>query len=103
MILDNVNVSAEISFPEKNSKNKLTMQSMNLLCKKLNFYNFMELKELDSNQILVYLDEIKSNFIREKISPYTCGITLYNLVIYYIYLILEIISDKFNEKNYNIF
>ena len=102
VILDNVNVSAEISFPEKNSKNKLTMQSMNLLCKKLNIYNFIELKELDSNQILVYLDEIKSHFIREKISPYTCGITLYNLVIYYINLILEIISDKFNEKNYNI-
>ena len=101
--LDNVDVNIEISFPEKNWKNELSMQYINLLYKKLNIYNFNELKELDSDKILNYLNDIKFHLMIEPISPNLCGTILYSYIINNINLILEIILDKFKkEKNYNI-
>ena len=101
--LDNTDVGIEISFPENNWKNKYAMQSVNSLCKRLKNYNFFELKELDNNKILIYLNDIKYDLMLEKISPYLCGTVLYNFIINNINLILEIISDKFKkEKNHDI-
>ena len=57
--LINENIFDEIIFPEKIDKNKLTMQKSYLLCQLLNKYNFYELKDIDNNKLLIYLEEVK--------------------------------------------
>ena len=102
--LINENIFDEIIFPEKINKNKITMKKTYLLCQLLNKYNFFELKDIDNNKFLTYLEEIKNTLIIENgISPYSCGITLYNSIVNNINLILEINSKKFKQKNENLF
>jgi len=100
---DDINICVQTSFLENNEKNKSILKEIYLLNQKLNKYNFIELKEMDNHQIIIYLKEVidilkMGNFI----SPYGCGIINYNMIINNLVLIIEIISNKFNDKKDNI-
>ena len=100
---DDINICVKTSFLENNEKNKLIMKEIYLLNQKLNKYNFIELKEMDNRQIITYLKEIIDILkMRNDISPYGCGIINYNMIINNLALIIEIISNKFNDKKDNI-
>ena len=88
----------DICFPEKNMENKIIIEKIYLLTQKLNDYNFVDLKEMDNKKALSYLKEINDILNNIYISPYNLGLSHYNLIINNLFMIIEIISDKFNDK-----
>ena len=100
---DDIDFCVETSFLEKNKQNTLILKEIYILNQKLSKYNFIELKEMDNHQIMAYLKEIIDILkMGNDISPYECGIVNYNMIINHLVLIIEIISNKFNDKKDNI-
>ena len=100
---DDINFYVENCFLENNRQNKLIMKEIYLLSQKLNKYNFIELKDMDNNKIIAYLKEIIDILkMKNDISPFGCGIINYNMIINNIILIIEIISNKYNDNKNNI-
>ena len=89
----------ETCFLYKSEENELVMKEIYLLSQLLNKYNYIELKEMNNNEIITYLKEI-IDILKPKniISPYICGIINYKLIINNLQLILELISNKFNSE-----
>ena len=89
------------SFILNNDDTILQMKNSYIINQLLNKYSFQELKDMDSEKILFYFNEIKDNIIEHKINIESLGILYFNNIENYLLLIIEIISNKIDSKNKN--